>query len=86
MLMELVSANRVFSRIEHLYVGCSLVDKMSKVNKGPLKEHTWAELYVNKFRILMGHVMSKPDEWKVRWTHEWNDTVNFFVEQNNFWK
>ncbi|KAF3499450.1 hypothetical protein F2Q69_00042848 [Brassica cretica] len=51
MLMELVSASRVFTS-----------DKMSKVKKDPLKEHPWEELYVDKFWILVGHVMRSADK------------------------
>ncbi|ESQ48979.1 hypothetical protein EUTSA_v10020598mg [Eutrema salsugineum] len=58
-----------------------MVEEMSEVNEGPFKGHQWAEPSVDKLRVLMRHVMSKPDEAKVKGNRGRDDMVKNFAPE-----
>ncbi|KAA8539088.1 hypothetical protein F0562_025780 [Nyssa sinensis] len=54
------------------------VDRMSEVMEGPFIGHLWAEPSVDKLRSLMRHVMSNPEEAKVKGRQARGDMISRF--------
>ncbi|CAN8270083.1 unnamed protein product [Cochlearia groenlandica] len=58
-----------------------VVEEMGEVKEGPFKGHQWAEPSVDKLKVLMRHVMSKPDEAKVKGNRGRDDMVKKFAPE-----
>ncbi|XP_010543622.1 PREDICTED: uncharacterized protein LOC104816472 [Tarenaya hassleriana] len=58
-----------------------VVEEMSEVKEGPFEGHQWAEPSVDKLRVLMRHVMSNPNEAKLKGIRAREDMTRKFAPE-----